>query len=543
VNLARAFGILLLLGGTLFADVVVLKNGTKVSGRVVDKGVHYEVTTDAGLRTFLRDEVEDIITSPKELLGEVDKTFEQAKQQYTEALALQDPAERNAKLKDAIEKVRGVRETLASTRELFPEDKYSDLDQKLMSAMQLMRLLRERVTVDVAKKPEIINARPSASSAATMSTALATLLDPALRADPAKRAAARDAFKIQRADYAEVHDLATAAMLFLGRSDADWRLNAASLKALQEYFAKPWLKEATKLTPAVHLEAAAWLAAQAAALRKTDPSASIDALTLFGAGHLGHAAPGADADKTAKALSLTVQNGVAGTAEGFVIHDLDAWIASKDYDLAALAFVKEYRETDTPSVRYVWAYALTCLAQAKKKGFDRPVSALNAISAAAAAVKDHLAALAKSIKGAAICPTCLGEGKLRCTNCHGIKEVRIPCSKCGGKGKYQPPGLVIPPGANPRRFERSFVRCTPCKGTGFERVIRCEKCKEGYMTCRQCDGKEKPAPELSDIFASTPCPDCGGDGCIFRNIRWACPSCLGLGQKLAPKVDPAKVLP
>ena len=27
----------------------------------------------------------------------------------------------------------------------------------------------------------------------------------------------------------------------------DWKLTPTSLKALQEYFAKPWLKEATKL--------------------------------------------------------------------------------------------------------------------------------------------------------------------------------------------------------------------------------------------------------------------------------------------------------
>jgi hypothetical protein len=543
VNLLRALGVLLLLAGTLSADVVVLKNGTKVSGRVVDKGIHYEVTTDAGLRTFLREEVEDVLSSPKELLGDVDKTFEQAKGLYTEALALQDPSERNAKIKDALEKVRGVRETLASTRELFPEDKYSDLDQKLMGAMQLLRLLRERVTVDIAKKPEMINPRPSASGAATMSTALATLIDPVQRADAAKRAAAREAFKVQRADYAEVHDLATAAMLFLGRSDAEWRLGPASQKALQEYFAKPWLKDATKLSPAAHLEAAAWLAAQAAAIRKSEPAAPLDALTLFGAGHLGHAAPGPDAEKVAKALGLAVQNGVAGTPEGFAVHDLDAWIASKDFDLAVLAFSKEFRDIDTPSVRYVWAYALTCLAQAKKKGFERPVSALGAISAAAAAVKDHLAALARSIKASAICPNCLGEGKLRCTNCHGIKEVRYACGKCGGKGKLQPRGLVIPPNANPRRWERSFVNCTQCKGTGVERVLRCEKCKDGFLSCRQCDGKEKPAPEMSDIVGSAACPDCGGDGCVFRNVRWACPSCLGLGQKLAPKADPSKLLP
>lgn len=543
MKLSRAGAILLLLASTLSADVVVLKNGTKVAGRVVDKGIHFEVTTDAGLRTFLRDEVEDIITSPKELLGDTEKTFEEAKKQYTEAIALADQTERNAKLKEALEKVRTVREALATTRELFPEDRYSDLDAKLTQAMQLLRLLRERVTVDLAKKPEMINPKSGGATSVAMTTAIATLLDPALRSDPAKRNAARDAFRTQRTDDAEVHDLATAEMLFLGRPDAEWRLSSAALKVLQEYFAKSWIKDAVKLTPAQQLEAAAWIAAQVATLRKTDPAANVDAFVLFGAGHLGHAVPGPETDKVAKSLGFAVQNGVAGTLEGFAVRDLDGWISSGDFDLAALAFVKEFRALDTPAVRFVWAYALTCTAQAKKKGFDRPVAALNTISATTTAVKDHLAAMSKSIKAAAVCSTCQGEGKLRCTNCHGVKEVRYPCAKCGGKGKYQPPGLVIPPNANPRRMERSFTNCLPCKGSGFEKILRCEKCKEGYLKCRQCDGDEKQPPAMDDICAAAPCTDCGGDGSIFRNVRWACPSCLGLGLKLTPKADPAKVLP
>jgi hypothetical protein len=285
------------------------------------------------------------------------------------------------------------------------------------------------------------------------------------------------------------------------------------------------------------------IAAQIAALRKTEPAANVDALVLFGAGHLGHAVPGPETEKAAKALGFAVQDGVAGTSEGFAVRDLDAWIASGDFDLAALAFVKDFRSIETPSIRFVWAYALTCLAQAKKKGFDRPVSALNSTVATAPAVKEHLAAMAKSIKAAAVCNTCQGAGKLRCTNCHGVKEVRFPCARCGGKGKYHPPGLVIPPNANPRRFERSFTNCLPCKGTGFEKVVRCEKCKDGYLKCKQCDGAEKQAPEMGDICAAAPCPDCDGDGCIFRHVRWACPSCLGLGRRLTPKADPAKVLP
>src|SRR5262245_42968927 len=205
VKVGRAAGLLLLLASTLSADVVVLKSGQKVSGRVVDKGLHVEVTTDTGLRTFLRDEVEDILNHPKELLGDTEKNFEEAKKEYTEAIALADPTERNAKLKEALEKVRAVRETIATTRELFPEDKYSDLDVKLTQAMQLMRLLRERVTADLAKKPAIINAPSSGTGTAAFSSVVAILLDPALRGDAAKRATARATFKSLRADNDALH--------------------------------------------------------------------------------------------------------------------------------------------------------------------------------------------------------------------------------------------------------------------------------------------------------------------------------------------------
>jgi hypothetical protein len=540
VKLWRAGSILFLLASTLSADVVVLKSGQKVSGRVVDKGLHVEVTTDRGLRTFLRDEVEDIIEHPKELLGDSEKTFEEVKKQYTEAIAIADQSERNIRIKDAIDKLRTVRETLATTRELFPEDKYADLDVKLTQTMQLMRLLRERVTSDIAKKPAIINAPAGAATGVALSSAVVTLLDPALRADAAKRAAARETFKAQRTDAADLHDLATAETIFLSRPEADWKLGPGSQKALQEYFAKGWLKDVNKLTPAIHAQAAAWLGDQVAALRKSD---NVDALVLFGAGHLGHAAPGADFDKAARNLGFSVQNGIAGTPEGFAVRDLDAWIATNDFDLAVLAYTKEFRDIDSAAVRFVWAYALTCSAQAKKKFFDRAAKAFDASPVPPGPVKEHLAAMSKSIKAVAVCNSCTGEGKLRCTNCHGAKEVRFPCQKCGGKGKIPPPGLVVPPGGGFRRFGRNLMNCMACKGTGYEKVLRCEKCKDGYFTCRQCDGKQKAAPDFTDICEYAPCPDCEGDGCIFRNVRWVCPSCLGLGKKLTPKADPAKLLP
>jgi len=544
VSVARAFGLILLLSGTLFADVLVLKDGTKISGRVVDKGIHYEVTTDAGLRTWLSEEVDRVITSPKELLGDSEKTFEEAKKEYGEALAIQDPNERNARLKDSIEKVRAVRETLATTRELFPEDRHADLDQKLLQALQLLRLLRERVSVDVARLPGIINggSRFSGGGAAyveKMGRAIAILVDPAQRADAGKRTEAAAAFREQRGD-----DFSAAARLFLSRPETEWRLQGEVQKALQDYFATPWAKQPGKTSAAEQLKAAAWLGERVASIRKPAPAAPVEALQLFGAAHLSMADPGPEASKAAAALGLVVDEGVAGSREGQAVHDLDGWIASGDFDLAVLAFTKEFRDIDAPAPRYVWAYALTCIAHAKHKGYDRAVSAYASVPATSAAAKEHLTAMATSIKAAAVCPNCGGEGKLRCTNCHGVKEVRFPCAKCGGKGKYLPPGLVQTPTTGGFRGRGpTYMKCLQCKGSGYARVIRCEKCKDGYLTCRRCDGKPKPPPDFDDLCSRTPCPDCEGRGSAFRNVRWPCPSCLGLGQKLSPKADPEKQLP
>jgi len=50
----RSAAVLFLLSTTLMADVAVLKDGTRVSGRIVEKAQSWEVTTDGGLRTFLK---------------------------------------------------------------------------------------------------------------------------------------------------------------------------------------------------------------------------------------------------------------------------------------------------------------------------------------------------------------------------------------------------------------------------------------------------------------------------------------------------------
>ena len=48
---------------------------------------------------------------------------------------------------------------------------------------------------------------------------------------------------------------------------------------------------------------------------------------------------------------------------------------------------------------------------------------------------------------------------------------------------------------------------------------------------------------MDEILTASPCPSCDGRGLAFRNAAVPCRSCLGLGQKLVPKLEPAKILP
>jgi len=534
----RLAGIFFLIGTTLFADVAVLKDGRRVSGKIVDKGTHYDVTTDVGLRTFLKEEVDHIINNPKEVLGDAEKQYEEAKQAFKDAKGMENAAERNSKLKDALAKLKSARDAYSATRELFPEEKYSDLDQKLVLVMQLTRMLRGEVTHDAGRSGADSGGLDGLASVDTrplsvdLGSAFATLADPAKRSNPELRVAARETFRTQRSSYPSIYELATAAMIYLSRSDSDWRLQGGAQKALQDYFAKPWFMEPLKMSPADNQAAANYLVDQITLLRKVDPAAPVDALTLFGVGHIGQAPIGQENDRTARLLGLVIQNGIAGTAEGHVVRELNSWTSAGDFDLAVMAWIKEpqLRSVDTPIVRYVWTYALLRLVQQKQRGFDRAVAALGAIPASTPALREHLAALAKSIKAVATCNICGGEGKLRCTNCHGKKETKVVCRDCGGTGrKKQSSGILLD-------------NCPRCKNSGIENLIKCEKCKDGFNECKQCDKKQHSPPALEDICTLTPCKECDGRGYVFRRILWACRSCMGIGQKMAPKADPSKIL-
>src|SRR6516225_6376013 len=113
----RSLGMFILLSSTLLADVAVLKDGTRISGKVVDKSKYWEVTTDGGLRTYLKEEVDRIVKDPKELLGDVEKVMAEAKSDYQKAIEMTEGPERNALLKESIAKIDLARIAVSSTRE------------------------------------------------------------------------------------------------------------------------------------------------------------------------------------------------------------------------------------------------------------------------------------------------------------------------------------------------------------------------------------------------------------------------------------------
>jgi hypothetical protein len=213
----RVLAFLLLAASSLLADVVVLKDGTRVAGRVVEKSDFYEVTADGALRTFLKEEVQKVVKSPTEFLGDADKLFEDARADYHKAIALTDTAPKNALLKEAIAKVTRARESYSAALDLFPED--GQLGKQIMLLMQLMRLLRERVSHDDigVRRPGPEpgrRARPDRHDPARRRPGDA--LDPAPeRSGPAGRRGGL--LPSQRTD------LAAAAIVFLQKTDAEMR--------------------------------------------------------------------------------------------------------------------------------------------------------------------------------------------------------------------------------------------------------------------------------------------------------------------------------
>lgn len=121
------------------------------------------------------------------------------------------------------------------------------------------------------------------------------------------------------------------------------------------------------------------------------------------------------------------------------------------------------------------------------------------------------------------CPTCHGEGQIKCTN-HGCVNGRVKvvksdsrlikirdadeeiCKVCGGTGRL----------TCEKCGGRGSLLCSACGGSGQRPP--CAKCSaQGFLTCTRCNGMGQTAKGICDA--------CGGEGLVL------CPTCRGDGRK------------
>lgn len=137
---------------------------------------------------------------------------------------------------------------------------------------------------------------------------------------------------------------------------------------------------------------------------------------------------------------------------------------------------------------------------------------------------DHLKALAASLKHAIACRECAG-GKVPCDKCGGKGRVDLDCTVCQGQGRVRASGAVGDADVT--------VRCRNCEGKKVFKGVTCLACaRSGKTTCAACRGKVWPGdgcPRPECTAGRTPCPTCDGKAFVMEK----CPFCVN-GRRTAP---------
>ena len=529
------------------ADALLLNDGRALSGQVSEKDGVYTLKADGQELTFAKDEVTKWCKPPADLIGADAGAYEEAKAVYREAVAIGDGAARSAKMREALAPVTRARNAYARARDLFPEDKYSDLDKTLGLISQLMRLIREQVGAEgippSAPPPVVANEAPPepgkaapapAADPMPFAQALQILADPARRSDPLVRRAARERFARSAADNGTFADFAAAAREYLDAPDAD---TSPSAPVLQEYLAKAKIAELEAFTPVRHLDAAKLLGERWRAIPPPRPHW----LPAFAAAHLSAltaAGPRPDlkSDLETCAADLGFRKSdygeVWGPPEGLAAVDLRVWSGMGVYDLAVAQFKKDYGGLNEFGIRYASAWLQLMDAMQKKANYRKAATAWTALASGSwpPVQKAHVGAIADALRKNLPCSICGGTHKLRCPVCRGAKQTTLICKQCLGRGKMM-------------TFTR-FVMCRMCKGVGTFQNVNCPKClAQGEIDCKAsgCKGPVPP-PEFGSIASAVKCRRCGGRGTVLPRAPIRCPSCVGLGLKVVPTADPRKVL-
>jgi hypothetical protein len=564
----------LAIAATAWGDAVVLKDGRKLSGTVKEKPDGYEVTVEGQVLGFDKDDVARWIKSPKELTGDAEKLYEEAKLIYSEAVEIKEDLIADKRFHDALPKVTKAREIYAEARDLFP-DGHPYLDEQLIKVMKLMRLVRERCGSQIASAgPAPVKAKdapppratpapvarpvvapptvappaveppptpvepPKVEGAPVLSQALAILVDPAKRADPVQRETARVLFKRSAEQKSLASDVAAAGYLFLSRPDAEWGLAPEPLAALQQYFKGLESEKLETVDDKAVADGVVFLAGKVKEFKAK--RAAVDALELFAAGpasalvakHKG--VPPKELEAAFKDLGYERSDlaPVWGDKAGLAMDDYRRWVSSGEYGLAVVQFQSDYRSLGDFGVRYAHALLSVFKALADNRGYTRAASVFDLLSRAAPskAAADHAAAMAKSVREESPCPACGGTHQVNCSACKGKQKLNLQCGKCGGSGSIN--------------SLRGVVRCVGCNGAGIFRNVDCPKCKAtGKAVCKAkgCD-KVVKAPTFESFADAYKCAVCRGQGSLLKHVAYPCRDCSGIGLVLQPKADPAKLL-
>ena len=542
---------ILFLGGFLsiaWGDAVILKDGRKVIGRVTEKKEYYEISVDGQTLTFDKDDVRKWVKSPKEITGDADRLIEEAKKIYSEAVEMKDDKAADAKFREALPKVTKAREALAEARDLFPEG-HTELDTQLVNVMKLMRLVRERVGSQMAGPPVAVKDAPPPQvvpkvevrpvepepkaepppAAFALADAFAILADPAKRGDEKQRGQARAFLKTAAAGKSPVRDAALAAYLVLARPEID----------VQPFFKAAPPDKLEALSDKEVGEGIKALAAKVKELRAKGSDPSIEPLTLLASGAAssliakngGKASPEIETAFKDLGFEKSEFGTVWGRKDGLAMEDYRKWVAAGEFALAIVQFQKDYAHLPELAPRYAMCLLMVFKAIQDNRGYSRAASQfeVQARATPTAASRDHLQALAKSVREESPCAACAGTHKINCATCRGKGKFNGQCGKCGGSGKIN--------------SFRGDVTCVICKGAGGFKDVKCPKCKEtGKVDCRarDCDREVKP-PKFENFANAYQCQVCRGRS-LLRHVAIPCVECTGIGLILQPKLDPAKLL-
>ncbi len=596
----RIVGLFLLLALPCFADVLDLADGRRLVGDVAEKNGVYSIRIDGEELTFSKEDVKLWIKSPKEMLGDADKSVEAAKKLYLEALNEKDDKKADAMFHDALPMVRKAREAYAEARECFPQG-HAELDDALVNIMKLMRLVRERCGSQIASSGPVIKTseppkpevkpeppkpeppKPAGSPEERLAAALAIARQPEKRGDYGQRAAARAALD------GVTSPMGRALSVFLLLDDKDWGLvtdtvwiKAASFEQsysgrllkrtdtemrlvtpqgeLRLWKGTPWKVALPGGQPfeAVEVKVAedvkgpafeplqAWLSGGATdlkplvdavkAIQAKDASARVDALLVFLGGVIDALLGVAVTDdllKTAAAVGWKKPEwgNLVGTNDGIALECFHRWLSVGLLDMALVEFGKEYGNSSSFSVQYARGILLTLRALQAGRMYDKAYIHFETMakSATSSVVKEHLLAMAKSIRAAAPCKLCAGTQKVKCATCHGKTKLNLQCNFCGGSGKKQ--------------TLKGVVQCPGCKGVGTFQNVDCPKCKAtGIVDCKVKGCTVVPAPKQESMFSASVCDLCHGRGTLYERVALTCPECAGIGLFFWPKSDPRKGL-